>query len=73
LEDGDIDFLQEGLKVLTEAVMDAEVTQLTGAERFERSTERENYRDSVIRLVETILQEQHDEWSISRCHVSILE
>ncbi|GMA50346.1 hypothetical protein GCM10025857_17030 [Alicyclobacillus contaminans] len=29
LEGGDIDFLREGLKVLTEAVMDAEVSQLS--------------------------------------------
>ena len=36
LEDGDIDFLREGLKVLAEAVMDAEVSQLIGPERFER-------------------------------------
>jgi len=49
LEDGDIDFLREGLKVLAEAVMDAEVSQLIGAERFERSTERKNYRNGYRR------------------------
>jgi putative transposase len=37
------------LKVLTEAVMDAEVSQLIGAERFERSTERKNYRNGYRR------------------------
>jgi putative transposase len=45
LEDGDVDFLREGLKVLAEAVMDAEVSQIIGAERFERSSERKNYRN----------------------------
>ncbi len=49
LEDGDIDFLREGLKMLAEAVMDAEVSQLIGAERFERSTERKNYRNGYRR------------------------
>ena len=49
MEDGDIDFLREGLKVLAEAVMDAEVSQLIGAERFERSTERKNYRNGYRR------------------------
>jgi putative transposase len=49
LEDGDVDFLREGLKVLAEAVMDAEVSQLVGAERFERSTERKNYRNGYRR------------------------
>jgi transposase-like protein len=50
LEDGDVDFLREGLKVLAEAVMDAEVSQLIGAERFERSTERTNYRNGYRRV-----------------------
>ncbi|GMA49916.1 hypothetical protein GCM10025857_12730 [Alicyclobacillus contaminans] len=50
LEDGGVDFLREGLKVLAEAVMDAEVSQLRGAERFERSTERKNYRNGGVRM-----------------------
>jgi putative transposase len=49
LEDGDVDFLREGLKVPAEAVMDAEVSQLIGTERFERSTERTNYRNGYRR------------------------
>ncbi len=43
--EGDIDFLREGLKVLTEAVMDVEVSQQIGAERFERTDNRKNYRN----------------------------
>lgn len=35
LENGDLDFLREGLKILTEAIMEADVSQLIGAERFE--------------------------------------
>ncbi|MCL6597486.1 MAG: transposase [Alicyclobacillus macrosporangiidus] len=42
---GDVDFLREGLEVLAEAVMDAEVSQLIGAQRFERTPERKNYRN----------------------------
>lgn len=45
LEDGDVDFLREGLRVLAEAVMDVEVSHLVGAERFERNVERQNYRN----------------------------
>ena len=43
--DGDVDFLREGLKVLTQAIMEAEVSEWVGAERFERSKERKNYRN----------------------------
>jgi len=43
--EGDVDFLREGLKVLAEALMDAEVSQHIGAERFERSENRKNYRN----------------------------
>jgi transposase-like protein len=43
--EGDVDFLREGLKVLAEALMDAEVSRHIGAERFERSENRKNYRN----------------------------
>jgi len=43
--EGDVDFLREGLKVLAEALMDAEVSQHIGAERFERSENRKNDRN----------------------------
>jgi transposase-like protein len=43
--EGDVDFLREGLKVLAEAVMDVEVSQQIGAERFERTENRKNYRN----------------------------
>ncbi|WP_206920176.1 IS256 family transposase, partial [Alicyclobacillus suci] len=45
LEDGDVDFLKEGLRVLTQAVMEAEVSSLIGAERYERSEKRSNSRN----------------------------
>ena len=38
--DGDVDFLREGVKVLAEAVMEAEVTELTGVPKGERAPER---------------------------------
>ena len=45
LEDGNVDFLKEGLRVLTQAVMEAEVSSLIGAERYERSEKRSNSRN----------------------------
>jgi putative transposase len=45
LEDGDVDFLKEGLRVLTQAVMETEVSSLIGAERYERSEKRSNSRN----------------------------
>ena len=38
--DGDVDFLREGVRVLAEAVMEAEVSELTGAAKGERAPER---------------------------------
>jgi putative transposase len=38
--DGDVDFLREGLRVLAEAVMEAEVTEVTGVPHGERDPER---------------------------------
>jgi len=43
--EGDVDFLWEGLKGPTEALMDAEVSPHIGAERFERS--------KTVRIIET--------------------
>lgn len=48
--DGDIDFLREGVRVLAQAVMEAEVTELTGVPKGERDperriTSRNGYRD----------------------------
>src|SRR5919202_392582 len=46
---GDVDFLREGVRVLAQAVMELEVSQRVGAERYERSPdrrgERNGYRD----------------------------
>jgi len=40
MADGDVDFLREGVRVLAQAVMEAEVTELTGVPRGERDPER---------------------------------
>ena len=45
LEEQDGDVLREGVRVLAQALMEAEVTELVGAERHERSDERTTYRN----------------------------
>ena len=50
IADGDVDFLREGLRALAQAVMEAEVTELTGAAKGERApdrrlTNRNGYRE----------------------------
>lgn len=50
IADGDVDFLREGVRVLAQAVMEAEVTELTGAAKGERApdrrlTNRNGYRE----------------------------
>ncbi len=40
IADGDTDFLREAVKALAEAVMEAEVTELTGVPHGERDPER---------------------------------
>jgi putative transposase len=40
ISDGDVDFLRDGLRVLAEAVMEAEVTEVTGVPHGERDPER---------------------------------
>jgi len=47
LEEQDGDILREGVRVLAQAVMDAEVTALVGAERHERSDDRTAYRNGT--------------------------
>lgn len=47
LEEQDGDILREGVRVLAQAVMDAEVTALVGAERHERSEDRTAYRNGT--------------------------
>ncbi len=41
----DPDFLREGLRVLLQGLMELEVSQRIGAERYERSPERTNQRN----------------------------
>ena len=43
--DGDVDFLQEALRVLVDGIMDAEVSAQIGAQHGERSPERVTYRN----------------------------
>ena len=43
--DGDVDFLRDGLRMLAEAFMDLEIKDQTGAELYERSGERQSYRN----------------------------
>jgi len=46
-EDGDA--LREGLKLLVEALMELEVTDKTGAERYQRTPTRKTYRNGYRR------------------------
>jgi putative transposase len=45
LEQDDVDALQEGVKILAQAVMEAEVSGRIGADLYERSSERGAYRN----------------------------
>jgi len=50
IAEGDVDFLREGVRVLAQAVMEAEVTELTGVPHGERDpehrlTRRNGYRE----------------------------
>jgi putative transposase len=47
LEEQDGDVLREGVRVLAQALMEAEVTGLVGAERHERSEDRTGYRNGT--------------------------
>jgi putative transposase len=44
-ETGDADFLRDGIRLLAQQLMEAQVSQLTGAERGERSPDRITYRN----------------------------
>ena len=43
-QNGDVDFLRDGVRVLSQALMEVEVSQHLGAERHERTAERNGYR-----------------------------
>ena len=43
--EGDVDFLREGVRVLSQALMEVEVAQHLGAERYERTGERRGERN----------------------------
>jgi transposase-like protein len=43
--DGDVDFLHEGVRLLAQQLMELEVSQHLGAERYERSPERTGERN----------------------------
>jgi transposase-like protein len=44
-DDTQVDALREGVRLLAEAVMEAEVREQTGAGRYERTPERKTYRN----------------------------
>ena len=43
--DGDVDFLRDGVRVLAQELMEIEVAQHVGAERYERGAERTGERN----------------------------
>jgi len=43
--DMDADFLREGIQLLTKMLMELEVSQQIGAERYQRSDARQTYRN----------------------------
>jgi transposase-like protein len=47
--DGDVDFLKERVRVLSQALMEVEVAQHIGAERYERTGERKWTAECVSR------------------------
>ncbi len=44
-QQGDVDCLREGVRVLSQALMEVEVSQHLGAERYERTAERAGQRN----------------------------
>ena len=44
-QNGDVDFLRDGVRVLSQALMEVEVSQHLGAERHERTAERTGQRN----------------------------
>jgi transposase-like protein len=44
-QQGDVDFLREGVRVLSQALMEVEVSQQLGADRYERTAERSGQRN----------------------------
>jgi transposase-like protein len=51
LEEQDGDVLREGIRVLSQALMETEVAGLIGAERHERTGDRSAYRNGYSRRV----------------------
>src|SRR4051794_30111857 len=44
-QNGDVDFLRDGVRVLSQALMEVEVSQHLGADRHERTAERSGQRN----------------------------
>ncbi|MFH1609207.1 MAG: IS256 family transposase [Candidatus Bipolaricaulota bacterium] len=47
-DDAQVDALKEGLTLLVQELMEAEVREKTGAERYERSVDRKTYRNGYL-------------------------
>ena len=58
--DGDVDFLREALRVLMDAIMDAEVSTRIGAEHGERLESRSAYSPQRLPLPRVGYQGRHD-------------
>ena len=44
-DDGQLDALREGVRLLAQALMELEVSEEIGAERYRRTAERKTYRN----------------------------
>jgi hypothetical protein len=84
--EGDAEFLNEGVRALSQALMEIEVEECIGATRHQRTPgrkgQRNGYRQRIwdtrvgavelsVPIVRAVLPEQHDEWQISKRHFSV--
>ena len=60
-QNGDVDFLRDGVRVLTQALMEIEVSQHLGAERHERTAERSGQRNGYRQRTRLLTQDRRRE------------